>query len=182
MLHVCRRWRKPRFWIRVAATSSNLQLFCTPKTPVKGTDWMDVWPGTLPSDHRSARAVWKIWIYHQARKTSLGQRNRVCSTHGLGRDWLSTRDETPRVIPDSSAHESLSGISCPGFPNLLWSTTCLVSLHSSLKPEVGQVVSACYCRSWLWKTFHTNKEGFRRVPDQSQPLNSHQVGACIQIL
>ena len=130
---------------------SNLQRFCTPKTPVKGTDWMDVWPGTLPSDRRSSVAR-KIWIYHQARvrTTSLGKRNRVCLTHGLGRDWLSTRDETPRVIPDSSHGSALRlrvvvwhFISGVAKPTLVYHWP----LHFTVKHEVGQVVSACYCRS-----------------------------------
>ena len=145
---------KTSFWIRVAATSSNLQLFCTPKTPVKGTDWMDVWPSTLPSDHRSsvARAVWKQWVTIRHGKRHLGRETayvRLTGSAAIGSQHVTKHHVSFPIRPMDLPYacESLSGISFPGLPNLLWSTTCLVSLHGSLKPEVGQVVSACYCRS-----------------------------------
>ena len=148
LIHVCRRWRNLVFG---SPGRLNLRLLCTPQTRVKDT--LGVWPAfpILVEGNVALSSGTNDVI------AALGQRNRVCqiilSDHA-GRQLekilvamkapfpeltdlrLASYGIKPPVIPDSflggSAprlqYFSLSGIPFPGLPNLLLSTTHLVSL------------------------------------------------------
>jgi hypothetical protein len=151
LVHVCRRWRT---LVLGSPRRLNLQLYCRPKTPAKGT--LDVWPalplfvgGHLESSSGTDNII-----------AALGQNSRVCQVDlfafaswqleevlnamqvpfpelTLMRLW--SNGEMLPVIPDSfldgSAprlrHFILAGIRFPGLPNLLLSATHLVRLHLS---------------------------------------------------
>ncbi len=159
LVHVCRRWRCLVFG---SPRHLDLQLFCTPKTPIRDT--LDVWP-VLPlivSDNTVRSSNMDNII------AALGQSNRVCDVfflHLMGwqleqvvaamqvpfpeltdlRLWSGV--ETPPIIPDSflggSAPRlrcfSLNGIPFPGFPKLHLSATHLADLALSGIPDSGYI-------------------------------------------
>jgi hypothetical protein len=163
LVHVCRRWRCLVFG---SSHRLNLELICTPGTPVRES--LDVWPalplsveGTIfpstPVDNIVA---------------ALGHRDRVCRIHlhGVSRSlqWdkvlaamqvpfpALTRlqvllrcdnNETAPAIPNTflggSApllrHFTLDGIPFPGITNLLLSATHLVNLYLDDIPLSGYI-------------------------------------------
>jgi hypothetical protein len=160
LVHVCRRWRSLIFQ---SPRHLNLQLFCTPRTPVKGT--LDIWPA-LPLIIRGTTALSRTDNVIAA----LGQSNRVCQRCLLAlpiRDleevfaamqvpfpeltdlWLSSYVEATRVpvIPESFLGRSaprlrvftLENIPFPGLPNLLLSATHLVKLSLISIPHSGYI-------------------------------------------
>jgi hypothetical protein len=157
LVHVCRRWRSLVFR---SSRRLNLQLYCTPNTPVKDT--LDVWPALplIVAGGMTLSGTENII-------TALGQSNRVCEVFlGLA-GWqleevlaqmhvpfpelthlrLKSVDETVPVIPDSFLDGSaprlryfgLSGIPFPGLPNLLLSATNLVRLRITNIPHSGYI-------------------------------------------
>jgi hypothetical protein len=158
LVHVCRRWRVLVFQ---SPRRLNLQLYCTPQTPVKDT--LDIWPA-LPLIVAGNMALSSGTDNILA---TLGQSNRVCQVELHLTGWqleeilavmqvpfpdltvmeLSSHDENPPVIPhsflDGSASRlqnfSLFGIPFPGLPKLLMSATRLVHLHLSDIPHSGYV-------------------------------------------
>ena len=156
LIQVCRRWRSLVFR---SPRRLNLQLCCTPKTPVKDT--LDVWPalpliieGTLALSSSTDNVI-----------AALGQSNRVWQVSLDG--WkleevllamqvpfpeltvllLWSEDETPVVIPDSFLGGSaprlrtltLNSISFPGLPKLLLSATHLVYLSLNGIPHSAYI-------------------------------------------
>ena len=153
LVHVCRRWRNIVFG---SPRRLNLQLYCTPHTPVK--DRLDIWPAlplvvngflTLLSDTDNIVAA-------------LRQRNRVCQVDLTGYQmekvlapmqvpfteltdlqlWSHDLDDET-VIPDTFLDGSaprlrsleLNSFSFPGLPKLLLSATHLVHLHLQYFPD-----------------------------------------------
>jgi hypothetical protein len=159
LFHVCRRWRS---LVLASPRRLNLRLYCTPYTPAG--DRLDVWP-TLPliieGDMASSSGTDNVIA-------ALGQSNRVyqVSLWELA-GWqleqvlaamqvpfpeltdlqLFSRDETPRLIPDSFLDRSaprlqtfqLSGIPFPGFPRLHLSAAHLVHLRLFDIPHSGYI-------------------------------------------
>ena len=147
LVHVCRRWRNLLF---ESPRRLNLRLYCTPTTPARDT--LDVWPA-LPliiNGFNVSRSDTDNVI------TALGQNNHVLEVLLKGfsnpEEVLATMnvpfpnladlrlysyDETPPVLHDSFLGGSatrlhsfkLSGISFPGLPGLLLSSTHLVRLY-----------------------------------------------------
>ena len=159
LIHVCRRWRR---LVLASPRHLNLQLYCTPETPVKGM--LDVWPAlplivtgvvALSSDAGRDNVI-----------AALGQSNRICRVDlelagyqveevlapiqvpfpELTDLRLMSFDSEP-VIPDSFLDGSaprlrsleLNGISFPGLPNLLLSTNRLVNLRLVNIPRSGYI-------------------------------------------
>jgi hypothetical protein len=160
LIHVCRRWRSV---VLGSPRRLNLQLYCTPKTPVRDT--LDVWPA-LPLLVRSNNMALSSSTDNII--AALGQNNRVCEVILLGlAGWhleevlaamqvpfpemtdlqLWSDDKTPPVIPDSFLDGSaprlrifrLDGIPFPGFPKLLLSATHLVQLMLTNIPHSGYI-------------------------------------------
>ena len=161
LAHVCRRWRRLVFGSPIRL---NLQLLCTPETPAK--DKLDIWPAlplVVRGDINMAFAPHMDNII-----AALEQSNRVCEVFLLDlEDWqleevlaamqvpfpelrdlqLSSRGGTLSVIPDSFLDGStprlqvfsLGGIPIAGFPNLLLSTTHLLSLTLFDIPHSGYI-------------------------------------------
>jgi hypothetical protein len=160
LVHVCRRWRCLIFQ---SPRRLNLQLFCTPKTPVKDT--LDVWPA-LPLIIRGDVTLSGMDNVIAA----LGQSNRVCQVDldladreleevlaamqvpfpELTDLHFYSYGETPPVIPDSFLGGSasrlrrltrltLDGIPFPGLPGLLFSANHLVDLTLSGIPHSGYI-------------------------------------------
>ena len=161
LVHVCRRWRS---LILCSPRRLNLQLFCTPDTPV--TDNLDIWP-PLP-----------LIVVGDATTLSSGTDNTIAALEQNNRvrevilwdlfDWqmeeslaamkapfpeltkleLHTGEEESLPIPDSflggSAprslqHFELFGISFPGLPKLLSSADHLVHLALLEIPDSGYI-------------------------------------------
>ena len=163
LVHVCQRWRT---LVLESPRRLNLQLLCTPETPIK--DIMDVWPAALPLIVKGSMSVSRT----NNVITALGQNNRVCrvSLWNLA-GWQSeevvaamqvpfpeltylrlvsdrgpgTQPVTP--VPNSFLGGSaprlqtilLSGIPFPGVPNLLLCANHLVDLSLSNIPHAGYI-------------------------------------------
>ena len=161
LVHVCRRWRN---LVLGSPRRLNLQLCCTPETPVRDT--LDVWPalpliveGNIASSSPSGT---------NNIIAALGRSNRVCHVFldGLADSKsedvlaamqvpfpeltamrLSSDDGTPPGIPDSLLNGSaphlrifvLEGIPFPGLPNLHLSANHLVSLRLWKIPHSGYI-------------------------------------------
>ena len=157
LVHVCRRWRSVVFG---SPLRLNLRLVCAPTTPARNT--LDVWPA-LPlyiwcyySREESADNVLAV----------LERSNRVYrislfyfsssdfETFWAAMDvpfpeltylWLGSNDKMERVLPDSFLGGSaprlqylyFHGIPFPGLPNLLLSTTHLITLWLEDIPHSG---------------------------------------------
>jgi hypothetical protein len=166
LVHVCRRWRIIVFG---SPHGLNLQLYCTPETPVRDT--LDVWP--------TLHLIVGGYIHSSTGTTdnviaALWQSNRVCQVNLSLSDWqleevlaamqvpfpeltylklFLSRGKTMPVIPDSFLDGSsprlrsfsLRCIPFPGLPELLLSATHLVDLrlpHSGyFSPEA--IVALC---------------------------------------
>jgi hypothetical protein len=159
LAHVCRRWRSLVF---ESPRRLNLQLCCTPETPVR--DALDIWP-TLPlivRGNTTSSGTDNVI-------TALVQSNRICTVDlfvGPGYQQLdevlaamqvpfpeltelrlSSYVEMPPVIPDSFLDGSaprlrfleLDEIPFPGLPKLLLSATRLVRLVLSGMPHFGYI-------------------------------------------
>jgi F-box-like len=158
LVHVCRRWRG---LVLGSPRRLNLQLYCTPKTPVRDT--LDVWPALpliVEGDMALSSGTDDIIA-------ALGQSNRVCKVI-LGRlaSWqleevlaamhvpfpeltdlrLTSDGKTMPVIPNSFLDGSaprrlrifiLLGIPFPGLPKLLLFATHLVHLRLYNIPHSG---------------------------------------------
>ena len=159
LVHVCRRWRSLAFR---SPRRLNLQLFCTPKTPAKDT--LFIWPAlplivsgdmTLSSTDNviaalghsnRVRKVNLFWAVADRQLEEVFAAMQVPFPE-LTELRLSTRVETPPVIPDSflngSApllrHFELDEIPFPGLPNLLLSATRLVDLWLVDIPHSGYI-------------------------------------------
>jgi hypothetical protein len=160
LVHVCRRWRN---LVLGSPRRLNLQLYCTPETPVRDT--LDVWPA-LPLLVRGNNMALSPSTDNVI--AALGLSNRVYEVilSGLaGRQLeeilapmrvsfpemtdlqLWSDDKTPPVIPDSFLDGSaprlrifrLDGIPFPGLPNLLLSATHLVQLMLTNIPHSGYI-------------------------------------------
>jgi hypothetical protein len=162
LVHVCRRWRNV---VLGSPRRLNLQLYCTPKTPVK--DKLDIWPAlplvvsgkTMGSKSGTDNLI-----------SALNQSNRVCQVvlWGISEEVLAAMQvpfleltylqliscgETLPVIPDSfldgSAprllHVNLFGIPFPGLPKLLLSATHLVTLWLEHIHTKRSSLSSPYC-------------------------------------
>ena len=156
LIHVCRRWRTLVF---ASSRRLNLQLFCTPDTPV--CDTLDVWPA-LPL------IVWGVMRSNTGNIiAALKGNNRVCQVDLTFEGWqlekvlvatqvpfpeltvlrLTANGKTMPVIPDSFLdrstphlrHIMLRGIPFPGLPNLLFSATHLVDLTLDNIPHSGYI-------------------------------------------
>src|SRR6266852_5269696 len=161
LVHVCRRWRNVVFG---SPRRLNLQLCCSPETPIKDT--LDVWPalplivaGNVGLSSGTDNII-----------AALGQSNRVCKVNLwdlegwqleqvlaamqvpfpelTGMMLWSERKTVPAIpIPDSflggSAPRlrffSLDGILFPGMPNLLSSANHLVDLSLYKIPHSGYI-------------------------------------------
>ena len=155
LIHVCRRWRS---LILGSARSLNLQLFCTPETPVK--DRLDVWPA-LPLIIAGNTITDNV-------VAALGQSNRVHEVLFLNlADWQFAKILAPMQVPfpeltylrlwalegtqltiadsflDGSAPRLqvlvFDSVSFPGLPRLLLSATYLVELHLEDIPHSGYI-------------------------------------------
>ena len=159
LVHVCRRWRKLVFG---SPRRLNLQLYCTPKTPVKDT--LDIWPAlpvliggnTILSGTDNVIAA--LGQAHRVREVFLyledGQLEEVLAVMEVSFPELTylrlstefSHGEAP-VIPDSFLNGSapglqtfhLRGIPFPGLLNLLLSATHLVNLHLFDIPRSGYI-------------------------------------------
>ena len=157
LVHVCRRWR---YLVFGSPRRLDLQLYCTPQTPVRDT--LDVWP-PLPL------IITGNWFSRDTDNViaALGQRNRVSQVDLKLSGWqlaevlapmhvsfpeltdlhLWLDDETPPVIPDSFLGGSAPrlrtldfySISFPGLPKLLLSATHLVNLTLLDIPHSGYI-------------------------------------------
>ena len=161
LAHVCRQWRKLVFG---SPHRLNLQLYCTPKTPVKDT--LDIWPA-LPiliggnmilsgtnnviAALGQAHRVRQVFLYLLDGKLEEVMAAMEVSFPELTYLRLSTEfshGEAP-VIPDSFLNGSapglqtfhLRGIPFPGLLNLILSTTHLVGLHLSDIPRSSGYIS-----------------------------------------
>ena len=161
LVHVCRRWRSLVFG---SLHRLNLQLYCTPVTPVRDT--LDVWPALplLIQGHMDSPPGADDIV------VALGQSNRVREVHlwnsetgpqllekvlaamqvpfpEMTKLLLLAYHEPPPVIPDSFLGGSaprlrvfeLKSISFLGLPKLLLSATHLVHLHLYLIPHSGYI-------------------------------------------
>jgi hypothetical protein len=159
LVHVCRRWRS---LVLGSPRSLNLRLFCTPETPAKGT--LDIWPalpliveGDMSSTGETDNIIAALRQSYRICEVSLDlagwQLEEVTATMQVSFPKLTVMelisiDETPQlVIPDSFLGGSaprlrsfeLSGISFPGLPKLLLSSTHLVDLVLFNIPESGYI-------------------------------------------
>src|SRR6266849_4292361 len=163
LVHVCRRWRNVVFQ---SPRRLNLQLCCSPETPIKDT--LDVWPA-LPLIV-AGNMAWSSGTDNIT--AALGQSNRVCKVNLVDiLDWqleevlaamqvpfpkltfllLWSDGETlpaiPIPIPDSFLGGSvprlrvfsLTGILFPGMSNLLSSANHLVELWLQNIPHSGYI-------------------------------------------
>ena len=195
LVHVCRRWRSLVFG---SPRRLNLRLFCSDKTPARGT--LDVWPA-LP-------------LFIEGRKIAenmdnfvavLERSDRVCYIHLMGFKSSDLErisavmqvpfpeltvlqlysndeiDETLSFLPDSflggSAprleYLSLSGIPFPGLPNLLLSATNLVDLGLYNIPHSGYFPPEAIVTSLSTLTRLVQLLLFFESP-QSRPDPAHQ--------
>jgi F-box-like len=158
LVHVCRRWRSLVFG---SPRRLNLRLFCSDKTPARGT--LDVWPA-LPLFIGSREMAESVDNFVAVLERS----DRVCYVNltdkSLDSEKLSAAmqvpfpeltylrlwsndkiDESPSILPDSFlggsaphlGHISLNRIPFPGLPKLLLSTTHLVVLDLYNIPHSG---------------------------------------------
>jgi hypothetical protein len=166
LVHVCRRWRSLIFR---SPRRLNLRLFCTTQTPAKDKlDVWPALPLLIDAvfDNRLDKLALTSGTDNVI--AALGQSNRVCQVSLLNiAGWqfekvlaamqvpfpeltlmqLESHDGTLSTIPDSflggSAPRlrnfSLSGIQFSGLPNLLLSSTHLVSLSLSFIPHSGYI-------------------------------------------
>jgi hypothetical protein len=159
LVHVCRRWRTLVFG---SPRRLNLQLYCSPETPVRDT--LDVWPA-LPL---TVEGIMDLSSATHNIIAALGQSNHVCKVSlWFLSDWqlekvlaamrvpfpeltyleLSLNGETMSDIPDSFLDGSaprlqyfrLHGIPFPGLPKLLLSLTHLVKLLLFDIPHSGYI-------------------------------------------
>ena len=163
LVHVCRRWRSLVFR---SPRRLNLRLFCSNKTPARGT--LDVWPA-LPLFIQCvgmAESVDNIvavlersdrvcYCYISLRGLEISDSERISAAMQVPFPELTDLllwsndeiDETLSVLPDSflggSAprleHLTLDRIPFPGLPNLLLSTTHLVDLYLDNIPHSGYI-------------------------------------------
>ena len=158
LIHVCRRWRSLVFQ---APRRLNLQLYCTPQTPVK--DKLDIWPalplivaGNMVLSSGTDNVIAALRHNFRVRQVELNlsywQLEEVLAAMQapfpeLTLMELSSDDKTPSVIPQSfldiSAPRlrdfSLYGIPFPGLPSLLLSATHLTHLHLTDIPHSGYI-------------------------------------------
>jgi hypothetical protein len=158
LVHVCRRWRRIVFG---SPLRLNLRLFCSKKTPARGT--LDVWPALpliIVCDERAENVDSVVAVLERS--------NRVCDIDLVGFErsdleklsaamqvpfpeltdlLLLSYDETVSVIPDSFLGGSaprlenlwLDRIPFPGLPKLLSSATYLVHLRLENIPHSGYI-------------------------------------------
>jgi hypothetical protein len=159
LVHVCRRWRSLVFR---SPRRLKLQLYCTPKTPVRDT--LDVWPalpllvwGSMALSSGTDNIIIALGKNNRVREVFLReladwQLEKVFAAMQLPFSELTelrffSNGGTSPVIPDSflggSAPRlqsfSLSGISFPGLPNLLPSANHLVYLKLFDIPDSGYI-------------------------------------------
>ena len=190
LVHVCQRWRSVVFG---SPRHLNLQLLCTPGTP---RGMLDVWPplslivrghvsrpnmdniiGAL--EHRDR--VRKIDLYYDSRSPVedvwAAMQEPFPELEHMNLSGPS-RTNTEQVVPDSFLGGSAprlqflewSGIPFPGLPNLLLSTTHLVTLHLSDIPHSGYFTPEAIVTA-LSRTTSLNKLslGFRSIPSHPDP-------------
>ena len=160
LVHVCRRWRNLVFG---SPRRLNLQLYCTPQTPVK--ERLDVWPalpllivGNMAVSSGTDNVIAALGQTNRVRAVSIltlpgSLSDKVLAPMQASFPELTILhlytddDEAPPVIPDSflggSAPRleffSLSGFSFLGLPKLLLSATQLTSLHLLNIPHSGYI-------------------------------------------
>jgi F-box-like len=159
LVHVCRGWRSV---VLGSPLRLNLQLFCTPKTPVKDT--LDVWPplpliveGNMTLSSGMDNIIAALEHNDRVCRVSLlnlagWQLEEVLSAMQMPFPKLTdlrlfSDGETLRIIPGSFLGGSaprlqyfkLSGIPFPGLPKLLLSTDHLVGLELSNIPHSGYI-------------------------------------------
>jgi hypothetical protein len=160
LVHVCRRWRNLVF---ASPRRLNLQLCCTPETPVK--DGLDVWPAlpliVIDNKHSSLfsctdNVMAALGHSNRIREFSLSLTNwqleqvsaaMQVSFPELTKLWLSSHGETMPVVPDSFLGGSaarlrsfwLFGIPYPALPNLLFSADHLADLSLIDIPPSGYI-------------------------------------------
>ena len=162
LVHVCRRWR---FVVFASPRRLNLQLGCTPGTPVR--DRLDIWPA-LPLIVEADGTIYSKPVDNIV--IALGHSDRVCRidfrgvTRGLQWDKVLAAmqvpfpaltdlllhfddDETAPIIPDTFLGGSAPRLRYlqmdyapfPGITNLALSATHLVSLNLSDIPRLGYI-------------------------------------------
>ncbi len=189
LVHVCRRWRSLVF---ESPHRLNLQLFCTPQTPLRDT--LDVWPAL----HLIIQGTTTFSSDVDDIIVALGHSNRVCEVtlwnlSGWELDevlaamqvpfpemtniFLHCEDEMPPVIPDSFLGGSaprlrvfkLTGIPFPGLPKLISSATHLDELHLWSSPHAGYIspeaMVAVLSVSSSLKTLSLGFESHKTRPD-----------------
>ena len=162
LVHVCRRWRTVVFG---SPRRLNLRLICTATTPAR--DRLDVWPalplGIWGHWWAYARNEWADNILAVLERSNRVYQIRLQSIQSSDLEKVSAAmqvpfpelevlvltsyEKTERVISDSflggSAprlrHLSFIGIPFPGLPNLLLSTTHLVTLRLCDIPHSGYI-------------------------------------------
>ena len=159
LVHVCRRWRT---LVLGSPRRLNLQLYCTPKTPVR--EILDVWPalplivvGSMVSSPGTDNIIAALEQRNRVRHLCLPglvdlQLEEVLAAMQVPFPELTdlrlfSYGETVPVIPDSFLDGSaprlrsfdLRGIPFPGLPKLLLSATHLVTLLLTNIPHSGYI-------------------------------------------
>ena len=192
LVHVCRRWRGLVF---ASPRRLNLRLFCTTRTPARGT--LDIWPALplLISADISETSVNNVIaeLKHSDRICQISLRCNTTSQVKIEKLWTALQVPFPKLeslylslshlsyppnLPDSFSGESaprlqhlyLDGIPFLGLPKLLLSATHLVCLWLQNIPHFGYIspdaMATCLSMSTSLELLEVGFESPQSYPDQ----------------